>query len=100
MPQRPWPNERSARVFMLRLDGWTYSEIAADMGLSRSAIAGYLDRHGVKGTPQTACQQRLHPERDVVNTGCSAYEVPAFRFNDDRKHLRLMLASLRELRAE
>lgn len=90
-----WPNEKSARAFALRLDGLTYRQIAAEMGLSRSCVAGYLSRHGIAGDLENACLTRGYTRRG----GESGYEVPAARPNDDRKHLRLMLAALREQRA-
>lgn len=97
MSQRPWPNEKSARAFSMRLDGLTYRQIATEMGVSRSCVAGYLSRHGIAGDLENACLTRGYARRCA---GGYDYEVPEGRPNDDRKHLRLMLASLRELRAE
>lgn len=92
-----WPNEKSAQAFSLRLDGLTYAEIAVQLGVSRSSVSGYLSRHGVEGSKDNCYLTRP----DYVRR-CGEgydYEVPDGRPNDDRKHLRLLLASLREHRA-
>lgn len=90
----PWPDEKSALCFSLRIDGYSYGDIASRMGISRNAVAGYLWRHGVIEAPELARWHEARRERDVV---CARdYEIPTYRANDDRKHLTLMLAAMRK----
>lgn len=91
-----WPNEKSAKAFSLRLNGLTYAAIAKELGCSRSAVSGYLARHGVKGGSDNCYLTRGYVRR--CGEGYE-FQVPDRRPNDDRKHLRLMLAALREARA-
>lgn len=93
----PWPNEKSAKCFALRIAGYSYGDIAWRMGITRNAVAGYLWRHGVIEAPELARWQEAQADRDVTNS--RNFQVPAYRPNDDALHLTLMLAALREQRA-
>lgn len=98
MSGRPaWPNAKSAMCFSLRIEGYSYGDIAFRMGITRNAVAGYLWRHGVIEAPELARWQEARADRDVCNS--RDYEVPTYRPNDDRKHLTLMLAAMREASA-
>lgn len=95
-----WPDAKSARAFALLIDGLTYTEIAAVMGLTRSAVCSYMTRHGAA---ELRAEGKIRerqvdsypaPDRDTLH-GSYPFEAPARRPNDDHKHLTLMLAALR-----
>lgn len=101
MGAQPWPDAKSAECFRLLLDGFSYGEIAVRLGITRSAVSGYVDRHG--GAQVVRESKRIRPPRILsVNnprSGTYAFEVPKARENDDRLHLTMLLAALREARA-
>lgn len=101
MAYPPWPDEKSARAFSLRLEGLSFGEIAQAMGITRSAVSGYLTRHGVRVSDDAAApvvKRIARPERDRLS-GTYNFEVPTRRTNDHAKHLKLLLSSLREQHA-
>lgn len=92
-----WPNEKSAMCFSLRIEGYSYGDIAFRMEITRNAVAGYLWRHGVIEAPELARWQEARADRDIVNS--RNFQVPTPRENDDRLHLTLMLAAMKEASA-
>lgn len=101
MGHQAWPNEKSSRCFSLRLDGLTYGEIAKEMGITRSMVSGYLHRHGISATDSSTppVVKAVPAPANDCRAGTYPFEVPKPRRNDDRLHLTLMLAALREQRA-
>lgn len=101
MGRQPWTEERAARCFELRREGLSFLQIGRQLGVTRAAVSGYLDRHAddrLKAFPKPPTVRRK-PIRPTGSTGSYAYEVPKHRKNDDTLHLTLMLAALREQRA-
>lgn len=63
-----WTEQQVARLSFLISDGWTYSQIASDMGTTRNAVGGKVDRLGLSATaprktPRPAHKQEWTPER-------------------------------------
>lgn len=102
MGRQPWSEEKAGLCFRLRGEGLSFSQIAHELGVSRAAVSGYLDRHGadrLKSTPKPPEPRKARPPRPPGLSGTYSYEVPKYRRNDDRLHLTLMLAAMREARA-
>lgn len=107
MGRQPWPNEKSAKAFALRLDGWSFAEIARELQTTRSAVSGFMARHGVSvvddDAPAPVIKHYPRPDREFGRApgseGTFPFEIPARRENDCTLHLTLLLASLQEARA-
>jgi len=103
MGAQAWPDEKSAQCFALLLDGLSFAEIAKRMGITRSAVSGYVDRHGGAMLARTERDAPLRPARPISpndpKLGGHPFEIPKRRENDDHLHLTLLLAALREQRA-
>lgn len=54
-----WTPEMEARLRFLNTKGWSYSEIARDLRVSRSAIAGKISRLGIARMPGDGMARRL-----------------------------------------
>lgn len=98
MGRQAWTEERTAVCYRLRGEGLSFSQIAHELGVTRAAVSGFLDRHGagpLKNLPKAPEPKpaRLYKRR---SSGTNRYEVPEWRPNDDNLHLTLMLAALRE----
>lgn len=53
-PQTFWKGERGRRAERLWHEGATYKEIAFDLGTTKSAVAGYFGRKGMRRVPMPA----------------------------------------------
>jgi hypothetical protein len=70
-----WPAERVERLKELLAAGKDYRTIAGELGCSRSAVAGKVDRLGLDrgGAPISTFEERVGWER-VVAKGCAWIE--------------------------
>ena len=54
-----WTPEMEARLRFLNTKGWSYSEIARDLRVSRSAVAGKISRLGIARIPGDGMARRI-----------------------------------------
>ena len=56
--RRPWSFDRTERLQHLRREGLTVAAIARELGLSRSAVAGKLNRLGLRSERKRSLVER------------------------------------------
>lgn len=59
MSGQAWTQEQEERLRYLNTKGWSYSEIARDLRVSRSAVAGKISRLGIARMPGDGMARRL-----------------------------------------
>ena len=57
----PWTDDKVALTEKLWLDGFSYGQIAVELGITRNSVSGFINRRGWKREPQTIKQKVERP---------------------------------------
>ena len=76
---KTWTNEKIALMCELHAKGYSFSHIAAAVGMTRNACIGRANRMGLKSAAVTAPPIRRNPKREPVKFGWTDEAIEAVR---------------------